>query len=101
MLAEKVAAEEHEATKKYNGPVGKNPWGTIAEDWAGCGRKDEKDFAEELGELANLVGGKKRPLSNRLGGTVEESIADSESSFTVNREISRNVSPTKVNFLHF
>merc|ERR1719249_650759 len=48
MLAEKAAAEEHEATKKYNGPVGKNPWGIIAEDWATHGQKGEKDFSEEL-----------------------------------------------------
>ena len=73
MLAEKAAVEEHEATKKYSGPVGKNPWGTIAEDWATHGRKGEKDFSEELGELANLVGGKKKTIFNRIGMTADGS----------------------------
>ena len=27
--------EEHEASKKYTGPVGRNPWGAIAEDYTG------------------------------------------------------------------
>lgn len=92
MLAEKTAAEEQEATKKYNGPVGKNPWGTIAEDWSSNCSKGEKDFADELGELANLVGGKKKPLSNRISLTGEEDIEDTESSSTRKREIIRNES---------
>ena len=78
MLAERAAAEEQEATKKYNGPVGKNPWGTIAEDWASHGRKGEKDFSEELGELANLVGGKKLPIFNRIGKVVDQSNEESD-----------------------
>ena len=78
MLAERAAAEEQEATKKYNGPVGKNPWGTIAEDWASHGRKGEKDFSEELGELANLVSGKKLPIFNRIGKVVDQSNEESD-----------------------
>ena len=27
--------EEHEASKKYTGPAGRNPWGAIAEDYTG------------------------------------------------------------------
>ena len=84
MLAEKAAAEEQEATKKYNGPVGKNPWGTIAEDWASHGRKGEKDFSEELGELANLVGGKKKTILNRIGRKTNENAADRENSMILN-----------------
>ena len=100
MQAEKVAAEEQEATKKYNGPVGKNPWGNIAQDWASNCSRGEKDFAEELGELANLVGGKKRPLSNRIGITEKEVIEDIESSPRTNKDIIRNDSPPeKVNII--
>ena len=71
LLAEKAAAEEHEATKKYNGPVGKNPWGNIAQDWTSYGRKGERDFADELSELANLVGGKKKSSSGKFVANVE------------------------------
>ena len=92
MLAEKVAAEEQEATKKYNGPVGKNPWGTIAEDWAVGSKKGEKDFAEELGELANLVGGKKNPISARIGEQVSEPTGTAS---VHNMDTRRDPSPTK------
>ncbi len=38
--------EVREREKKYTGPVGKNPWGGIAKNWAGSGRPT--DYAEEL-----------------------------------------------------
>lgn len=43
---DREAFEERERGKKYNGPVGKNPWGSIAQDWAGKPKK--RDFADEL-----------------------------------------------------
>ena len=95
MLAEKIAAEEHEATKKYTGPVGKNPWGNIAEDWATSGKQGEKDFAEELGELANLVSGKKKPIATRLG-TGEKSFDESEKSPVIAMDRNRDDSSLKV-----
>lgn len=98
MLAEKAAAEEHEATKKYNGPVGKNPWGTIAEDWATHGQKGEKDFSEELGELANLVGGRKKTIFNRIGKVTDESTVERENS-VLNTEIENNDPIQKVSLI--
>lgn len=89
-----LAAEEHEATKKYTGPVGKNPWGNIAEDWATYGKQGEKDFAEELGELANLVSGKKKPISTRIG-TEDKSIDESEKSTVLAMDRSRDDSSLK------
>jgi hypothetical protein len=93
-----LAAEEHEATKKYTGPVGKNPWGNIAEDWATYGKQGEKDFAEELGELANLVSGKKKPISTRIG-TEDKNIDESEKSTVLAMDRSRDDSSLKKVFL--
>ena len=70
MAAQKSAAEEYELTsKRYSGPVGKNPWGTIAEDWGQGRNSGKRDFADELGELANMVSkrGRKVDISSRLG----------------------------------
>ena len=99
MLAERAAAEEQEATKKYNGPVGKNPWGTIAEDWATHGRKGEKDFSEELGELANLVGGKKLPIFNRIGKIVVDESNEDSGKPNFSSEPKKNDPAQKVNML--
>ena len=46
--------EEAEKSKKYNGPVGKNPWGAIAEDWTTS--KKKRDFAEDLQLFALQTG---------------------------------------------
>ena len=100
MLAEKAAVEEHEATKKYSGPVGKNPWGTIAEDWASHGRKGEKDFSEELGELANLVGGKKKTIFKRIGMAAEGNNASTEAS-NLSHELKGKDQAQKVSCLRF
>jgi len=100
MLAEKAAVEEHEATKKYSGPVGKNPWGTIAEDWASHGRKGEKDFSEELGELANLVGGKKKTIFKRIGMVAEGNNAATEAS-NLSHELKGKDQAQKVSCLRF
>ena len=63
------------------------------------GRTGQRDFAEELGELANLVGGKKKPLSNRLGEVVPgDGSANDENPFTLKGETShKKSSPMKVN----
>ena len=98
MLAEKAAAEEQEATKKYNGPVGKNPWGTIAEDWATHGQKGEKDFSEELGELANLVGGRKKTIFNRIGKMTDESTLEGKNTI-LTTEIENNDPIQKVSLI--
>ena len=100
MLAEKAAVEEHEATKKYSGPVGKNPWGTIAEDWASHGRKGEKDFSEELGELANLVGWKKKTIFKRIGMAAEGNNAATETS-NLSHELKGKDQAQKVSCLRF
>ena len=46
--------EEAEKSKKYSGPVGKNPWGAIAEDWTTS--KKKRDFAEDLQLFALQTG---------------------------------------------
>ncbi len=45
---------ERESQKKYSGPVGKNPWGSIAKDWSASSRP--KDFADELAMFARQRG---------------------------------------------
>lgn len=61
---ERVAEEER--AKKYNGPVGKNPWGSIAKDWTQAPKA--RDFADELQLFAQQRGigipgpGPSRPL---------------------------------------
>ena len=46
--------EETEKSKKYTGPVGKNPWGAIAEDWTTS--KKKRDFSEDLQLFAVQTG---------------------------------------------
>ena len=48
--------EEHEASKKYTGPVGRNPWGAIAEDYTGQKRYNAiYDVARVLFLLLNSI----------------------------------------------
>ena len=47
-------AEAEAAAKRYSGPVGKNPWGTIAEEWTG--KPKGGDFADELRMFARQRG---------------------------------------------
>ncbi|TRY70281.1 hypothetical protein TCAL_01249 [Tigriopus californicus] len=49
---ERVAEEER--AKKYTGPVGKNPWGSIAKDWTQTPKS--RDFADELQLFAQQRG---------------------------------------------
>ena len=67
--------EEQEKQKRYNGPVGKNPWGSIAHAWTA--KPKARDFAEDLQIFAKdrgIVGlsgggGANKPnIRNRLGG---------------------------------
>ena len=46
IMRDRELHEEAEASKKYSGPVGKNPWGAIAEDWTTS--KKKRDFSEDL-----------------------------------------------------
>lgn len=54
LLRDQEIAEEREKSKKYTGPVGSNPWGAIAEDWAGT-KKFQNDFADDLRILADRL----------------------------------------------
>ena len=45
---ERALQEEFERQKKYNGPVGKNPWGPISKDWNKLNKGGVIDFAAEL-----------------------------------------------------
>ncbi len=51
---DREAHMEMEQRKKYTGPVGKNPWGSIAKDWAGASRP--RDYADELRLFARQRG---------------------------------------------
>ncbi len=48
---------EQEQRKKYTGPVGKDPWKDIAEDWTGTKKTGKLDFADELAMLRNQMKG--------------------------------------------
>ena len=54
--------EDQERQKKWSGPVGKNPWGSIAQDWS-SGPKT-RDFADELALFASQRG----ISTKRMGG---------------------------------
>ena len=53
---ERQFQEEVERRKKYSGPVGKNPWGPIAQDWTKLNKGPQMDFAEELELFKGLRG---------------------------------------------
>ena len=60
MLVEKERQEKWELDKKYTGPVGKNPWGAIAEDWTGKNRGAQLDYATELEMFRGMLPSKKK-----------------------------------------
>merc|ERR1712029_1268520 len=57
-------------TKRYSGGLGKNPWGAVAQDWH---RTSQRDFADELGELASALQGKGSRSAGRERVTVSSS----------------------------
>ena len=54
VMMDREQFEAQERAKKYNGPVGKNPWGTIASSWTA--KPKERDFADELALFAKQRG---------------------------------------------
>merc|ERR1712029_113183 len=71
MAADQSAAVEQEVTtKRYSGGLGKNPWGAVAQDWH---RTSQRDFADELGELASALQGKGSRSAGRERVTVSSS----------------------------
>jgi hypothetical protein len=68
---EREFQEEYERRKKYTGPVGKNPWGTIAQDWTKLNKGQQMDFAAELELFKGLRGigggGMGQDLRRRVG----------------------------------
>ena len=46
IMRDREMVELEQQSKKYTGPVGKNPWGAIAQDWTAPTK--QRDFAEEL-----------------------------------------------------
>ena len=69
---ERAFQEEYERRKKYTGPVGKNPWGHIAQDWTKLNKGGPMDFAAELElfkGLRGIGGGAGGPdLRRKFGG---------------------------------
>jgi hypothetical protein len=70
---ERAFQEEYERRKKYTGPVGKNPWGTIAQDWTKLNKGGPMDFAAELELFKGLRGigggaGGQPDLRRKFGG---------------------------------
>ena len=61
-------AIEHEESKKYK-HLGSDPWGAIAEDWAGT-KKAPKNFDDELAFVKDMMT-RKRPIGNRSIGNVQ------------------------------
>ena len=53
---ERAMQEEFERQKKYSGPVGKNPWGNISQNWTKTGKGGLIDFAAELEIFKDLRG---------------------------------------------
>ena len=53
---EREFQEEYERRKKYTGPVGKNPWGNIAQDWTKQNKGQQMDYASELELFKGLRG---------------------------------------------
>ena len=83
---ERALQEEFERQKKYNGPVGKNPWGNISQNWTKTGKGGLIDFAAEL-EIFKDLRGRGPGLGDRVDAR--------KKLMGISRSIDRPIQPAK------